>query len=133
MDTIKEFESLTIDFPLRIDDTPFGKRCELLSAVQQSLMMYFVKAYKGKRREEKLLNGMFLLNKMFQGEEDFQEKILEIRDKEIKSYTALPQEILRGVSDIEDVFFGEYSKETYALLKGWFFEEREKLRVQIIR
>ncbi len=61
---IKEFQTFEIDYPLVQDDTPTGQRCRVLKAVQISLMMHCLKAFKGAKRKQKLLLCVYAVNQM---------------------------------------------------------------------
>lgn len=128
---IKECQSFEMDFPFCEDDIVYGQRCQLLKAVQLSLYMYSVKAFKGEKRKEKLLQCIFSVQQMIGGEEDYQEKTLQKIEEDKERYTSLPQSILQKISNIEDLYFGEYPEEIYCQLKQWFYEEREFLRAVI--
>ncbi|MBE5744951.1 MAG: hypothetical protein E7355_02320 [Clostridiales bacterium] len=131
MGKMEEYQSLEIDFPYTKGDI-YGERISLLEAVQLSLRMYHVKAFKGKKRKETLLRCMFTVNKALDEEENYQEKTLQMIEKAKRTYLLLPYDILRKIDDMEDIYFGEYGKEIYAQLKRWFFTERERLRAAMI-
>ncbi len=129
---IKEYQSFEIDFPICKDDVLLGARYRLLDAVQQSLRMHFVKAFKGKKRKETLLNNISIAADMLKWKGDYRENALQMIEASKKMYSTLPEGILQNINNIEDLYFGEYSDNVYTLLKNWFYEERELLRKEII-
>ena len=128
---IKEYQSFEIDFPICKDDVLLGARYRLLDAVQQSLRMHFVKAFKGSKRKERLLNNVSIVANALKWQGDYKEKTLQMIEEIKKVYLALPKEILQNINQVEDLYFGEYPDNVYDLLKNWFYAERELLRKEI--
>lgn len=125
---IKEYQSFDIDFSFPFEDEEMKGRYELLQALELSLKMRHVKAFKGEKRREKLFDALKILRGLVLPETtDVEETFSRFLEEQRRLYLTLPKEMLSTIKDIDGIVFGEYSDETYALLKGYFYAEKRAL------
>ncbi|MBQ7923897.1 MAG: hypothetical protein IJ329_01170 [Clostridia bacterium] len=116
------------DLPEIHYDEELEKRCAALYGLRLSLKMFFVKTFKGKQRFKKFEDTIYILTKAkLIKARNGRKKALEIIEDYKQMFSFLPQTLLNKVDSLDDLFFGEYSKEAYEALKSFFIAEREEL------